>query len=531
MIGITGVTGKLGGHVAQILADKGITSIHLARRPERAAQLPQAEIRQAYYENSPETVATLAGIDTLLMVSAHESPERVQEHQAFLDAAKAAGVQHIVYTSFYGARPDATFTLSRDHAQTESYIKDLGFTYTFLRDNFYLDFFVEMAVDGEIRGPAGSGVVSAVARKDTSAVAAQILLEAPKWQDQTLNLTGPEELSMQDIVTRVGQKRGTVIPYIAETIEEAYQSRLKWPAEQWEYDAWVSTYTAIQAGEQAGISQDVESVLGRPATSLEELLDQEKHMSNQVANAENLYLRGIRDGQVEEVLDNYMGASYTQHSTGVPDEKEGFAAFFKDFLERNPERDIRIVRTIEDGNLVFVHVHQYLNGGQAQWVTTDTFRSDDEGRIVEHWDVIDYYTAPQGDQLDQIFGDFELKDLEKTAENKKTVRRFLTEVFQNGELASWEDYVADDLIQHNHNIEQGSLAYKNYVIEHEINYDFVFQLLAQGNYVVSYGRTVIDDQAYAQYDIFRLEAGKIVEHWDNKEVMPAKKDLTNLGKF
>lgn len=254
-------------------------------------------------------------------------------------------------------------------------------------------------------------------------------------------------------------------------------------------------------------------------------------MSNQVSNAQNLYLRGIRDGQVAEVLENYMGASYTQHSTGVPDEKEGFAAFFESFFQRHPERDIQIVRTIEDGNLVFVHVHQYLNGGEAQWVTTDTFRSDENGRIVEHWDVIDYYRKPENGQLDQIFGDFEVTDLDQTAANKKTVRRFLTEVFQNGELHQWSDYVADDLLQHNHQIGQGSEAYKAYVAEHEVNYDFVFQLLGQGNYVVSYGRTVIDGQPYAQYDIFRLENGKIAEHWDNKEIMPTKQDLTNLGKF
>ncbi len=59
-------------------------------------------------------------------------------------------------------------------------------------------------------------------------------------------------------------------------------------------------------------------------------------MSNQLENAKNLYLRGIRDGEIKEVHENYMGASYTQHSTGVPDEKEGFAAFFEDFSNAIP---------------------------------------------------------------------------------------------------------------------------------------------------------------------------------------------------
>ena len=273
MIGMTGVTGKLGSYVADLIDQKGIASIHLARRPERAKVYASAKIRKMVYANTPEVVEALKGIDTLLMVSARENPERVKEHKDFLDAAKLAGVQHIIYTSFYGAGEKATFTLSRDHAQTEAYIKELGFTYTFLRDNFYLDFFIDIALEnGEIRGPAGRGRVSAVARKDTSRVAAEILLNPKEWENQTLNLTGPEDLSMEEIVALLSKESGKTITYVDESVEEAYESRKKWPAQTWEYDAWVSTYTAIKAGEQAGVSTDVEMVLGRPAMSLIDVL-------------------------------------------------------------------------------------------------------------------------------------------------------------------------------------------------------------------------------------------------------------------
>ena len=273
MIGITGVTGKLGSYVADLVNQQGIASIHLARSPERAKVYASAELRKMVYANTPEVVEALKGIDVLLMVSARENPERVEEHKSFLDAAKLAGVQHIVYTSFYGADEKATFTLSRDHAQTEAYIKELGFTYTFLRDNFYLDFLIDMALEnGEIRGPAGSGQVSAVARKDTSRVAAEILLNPKEWKNQTLNLTGPEELSMEEIVALLSKETGNAITYVDESVEEAYESRKKWPAQNWEYDAWVSTYTAIKAGEQAGVSTDVKKVLGRPAMSLIDVL-------------------------------------------------------------------------------------------------------------------------------------------------------------------------------------------------------------------------------------------------------------------
>ena len=273
MIGITGVTGKLGSYVANLVDQQGISSIHLARSPERAKVYASAEIRKMVYANTPEVVEALKGIDVLLMVSARENPERVEEHKSFLDAAKLAGVQHIVYTSFYGADEKATFTLSRDHAQTEAYIKKLGFTYTFLRDNFYLDFFIDIALEnGEIRGPAGRGRVSAVARKDTSRVAAEILLNPKEWENQTLNLTGPEDLSMEEIVELLSKETGNAITYVDESVEEAYESRKKWPAQNWEYDAWVSTYTAIKGGEQAGVSTDVKKVLGRPAMNLIDVL-------------------------------------------------------------------------------------------------------------------------------------------------------------------------------------------------------------------------------------------------------------------
>ncbi|MCB5015836.1 SDR family oxidoreductase [Streptococcus mutans] len=273
MIGITGVTGKLGSKVAQLISEQGISARHLARNPQRAALYDNAELVQAAFENSLETVEALKGIDVLLMVSASESPNRLQQHFAFLDAAHEAGVKHIVYTSFYNAATEATFTLARDHAKTEKYIKERGFTYTFLRDNFYLDFFLDLCLNnGEIRGPAGNGKVSAVARQDVSEAATTILAKPDKWKNQLLNMTGPADLSMADIVHFVSEQKGEIIPYIDESIEEAYASRKAWPAQDWEYDAWVSTYTAIKEGKQAGVSSDIERVLGRPATSLEQLV-------------------------------------------------------------------------------------------------------------------------------------------------------------------------------------------------------------------------------------------------------------------
>lgn len=272
-IAITGVTGHLGGFVAKELSEAGVVACHLARSPERAPILAGATVKKCSYEYSDEAIAALSGIDVLFMISAKENPERLQQHLAFIDAAKAAGVKHIVYTSFYNASPNSTFTLARDHAATEQYIKEKGLTYTFLRDNFYIDFFVDMACQyGEIKGPAGNGKVSAVVRSDVANVAVEILKNPEKWANQTLNMTGPEELTLSEMAEQISHSLGKTVTYVEETVEEAYESRKIWQAEQWEYDSWVSTYTAIAKGEQAGLSDDIERVLGKESTSLAKYL-------------------------------------------------------------------------------------------------------------------------------------------------------------------------------------------------------------------------------------------------------------------
>ena len=233
-----------------------------------------SDVFKSSYDKSEDTIKSLEGIDVLFMVSGSENPDRVQQHKDFIDSAKTAGVSHIIYLSFYNVSKNSIFTLGRDHYATEEYIKENGFKYTFLRDNFYVDFFVDMCREyGEIKGPSENGKVSAVVRSDVSEVAAKILENPEKWQNQTLNMTGPEELTMEEITKLASKYLGKEIKYIPETVDEAYESRKIWKAEQWEYDSWVSTYTAIAKGEQAGVSNDIEKVLGRKATSLTTYLE------------------------------------------------------------------------------------------------------------------------------------------------------------------------------------------------------------------------------------------------------------------
>ncbi|HEY4158913.1 MAG TPA: SDR family oxidoreductase [Polyangiaceae bacterium] len=272
-LAVTGSTGVLGGYVARNLAAAGVPQRLLVRDVAKAPALDGAVTFSCSYSDPAAAARALAGVETLLMVSASESVERMAQHRAFIDAAAAAGVKQIVYTSFIAAAPDATFTLARDHYLTEEHIKASGMGYTLLRDNLYADFTNAMVGDdGVIRGPAAEGRVALVARADIARAATAILRDPTAHRAATYDLTGPEALSMSDIARILSAARGSAVTFHNETIPEAYESRQRWGAPGWQVDAWVSTYTAIAAGELARVSDDVERLTGQRPLSLAELL-------------------------------------------------------------------------------------------------------------------------------------------------------------------------------------------------------------------------------------------------------------------
>ena len=271
-LAITGASGNVGGAAARLLSERGLPLRLLANTPSRAPELPGAVAVKCSYEDTLTTRVALEGVDVLFMVSAPESEDRLDKHLAFVDAAAASGVRHIVYLSFMNAAPDATFTLARTHFHTEEHIKASGMTYTFLRDNFYADFFVELPdEEGRILGPAGDGRVGVVAREDAGRVAAGVLADPGRYDNQTLDVTGPEALTLDEIAAILTRVQGRPVTYVRETVEEAYESRKKWPAAQWEYDSWVSTYTSIARGEMDVVSTTVRDVTGRDPLTFEEV--------------------------------------------------------------------------------------------------------------------------------------------------------------------------------------------------------------------------------------------------------------------
>lgn len=284
-IAITGATGHIGGLVTARLAAEmpGLRLIgRNSDRLRRLADFTQAETVQAEYGDTEAMQNALRGITTVFFVSATESDARQQDHATVVAAARTVGVRRIIYLSFLGAAPDATFTHAQVHYATEQRIVESGLAYTFVRDAFYQAAVAHFAgEDGEIKGPAGDGMLNPVAHDDVADVVAALLRSAaaadaddtPSPHDgQTYTLTGPETMTFSGVARVLADVAGRPVRYIEETVDEAYASRAPYQAPKVEMDAWVSTYTAVAAGEMDLTTDTVQRLTGHPATSLRDYL-------------------------------------------------------------------------------------------------------------------------------------------------------------------------------------------------------------------------------------------------------------------
>ena len=270
-IGVTGSTGHLGGRVAARLANFGRPQRLLVRNPVRAPQLSGAEIMQASYEDGLSMRVALSGIKVLFLVSGF-GPDRLEQHYSAIDAAVAAGVERIVYTSVLSAAPLATFTHAREHYLTEQHIRESGCQYTFLRPTFYLDRAPRwFSNEGIVQGPAGNGTITWISRDDLADVAVAVLTTSGHV-GASYAITGTQALTLTQAAEEFSHATGIPAFYRPETIEEAKASRAKFNPTKWELEAWVSTYVAIATGELSVVSHSVEVLTGHAPQTLADYL-------------------------------------------------------------------------------------------------------------------------------------------------------------------------------------------------------------------------------------------------------------------
>ena len=215
-IAVTGATGQLGRLVVETLKERVEPDrvVALARTPAKAVDLGVA-VREADYDR-PETLANaLAGVDRLLLISSSEVGQRMAQHRNVIEAAKAAGVGRIVYTSLLHANV-TPLSLADEHLATESLLAASGIPHTVLRNGWYSENYegrIAAALDaGALVGSARDGKVSAASRRDY-AEAAAVVLTAPGHEGKTYELAGDEAFTLSELAAEVSRQSGRDISY------------------------------------------------------------------------------------------------------------------------------------------------------------------------------------------------------------------------------------------------------------------------------------------------------------------------------
>jgi len=215
-IAITGATGQLGRHVVQKLKSKvpHTDLVALVRMPAKAADLGIA-VREADYSR-PETLGpALAGVGTLLLISANEIGKRAAQHRNVIEAAKSAGVKRIVYTSLLRA-DSSTLSLAGEHRETEAMLKASGIPFTILRNGWYIEnytgSFSGALAGGAVLGSARDGRVSGATRVDFADAAVAVLLGSGH-EGKTYELAGDHAFTLDDLAAELSREAKRTIPY------------------------------------------------------------------------------------------------------------------------------------------------------------------------------------------------------------------------------------------------------------------------------------------------------------------------------
>jgi NAD(P)H dehydrogenase (quinone) len=284
MILVTGATGHFGNATINFLLEKGLKAsqiLALVRDEQSADDLKKRGISIVIgnYDNYASLVSAFKGVEKLLFVSGSDIMKRLSQHENIINAAKEAGVKHIVYTSFQ--RKDETETsplwiVAESHIQTEKWLKASAINYTILKNNLYMDFlpgFIGEKVleTGTIYVPAESGKVSAVLRSEMAEAAASILA-TPGHTGKEYDFTNTEAISYQEIAQVISDASGKMITYISPSIED-YGTTLTKHGVPAEVIGIFSSFATAQAkGELDIVSTDLEELLGRKPLSVKNFL-------------------------------------------------------------------------------------------------------------------------------------------------------------------------------------------------------------------------------------------------------------------
>ncbi|MGI0493893.1 SDR family oxidoreductase [Alkalinema pantanalense CENA528] len=275
---VTGASGQLGQLVVEALLHAGQTNlIATTRQPENLAHFASrgVEVRAADF-NQPETlVPAFAGATRLLLISTGDVGSRIPQHQAAIAAAQAVGVQNIIYTST--PNPDHSPSgVAPDHAATEQIIRESGLTYTFLRNNLYAEnLFHNLPTalkTGVLLGCAGDGKVAYVHRGDCAKAAAGALLQAEKFANVALDISGPIAYTYSELAELVANLTGKNLVYQDVSPEEFLAALVQGGVPEPFAQLFVGFDRAMQQGDLAAVTDAVQQLSGQTPQDITELL-------------------------------------------------------------------------------------------------------------------------------------------------------------------------------------------------------------------------------------------------------------------
>ncbi|RMI13888.1 SDR family oxidoreductase [Cellulomonas triticagri] len=272
---VTGATGHLGRLVVEHLLADGVPAdqvVAAGRRTERLADLAERGVRVAAVDFTDPASLTAAfdGADVVLLVSGSEVGQRVAQHTAAIEAAKAVGVGRLVYTS--APHADTTpLVLAPEHKATEEVLRASGLTYTILRNGWYTENYLGdvqgAAESGEIVGAYGEGRVASAPRDDFAAAAA-VVLRTEGHDDATYELAGDEAWGFADLAAAAAEVLGRPVTYRAVTSDEQRAALLAAGLDEGTAGFVVALAENTRDDLLAGADGTLSRLIGRPTTPL-----------------------------------------------------------------------------------------------------------------------------------------------------------------------------------------------------------------------------------------------------------------------
>jgi uncharacterized protein YbjT (DUF2867 family) len=222
------------------------------------------------FENEDTFAEALEGVEKVFLLPPL-MPNQVEVANAFVDAAKRAGVRHIVKLSVMNADTEPPFTFGKWHAASERHIHESGLAFTFLRPNSFMQNFMNHFPprDGVIYLPWGNGKASFVDTRDIAAVAAEVLT-GKGYEGNTYTLTGPAALGIAEVAKLLSEAAGREIKYVDVPEAAARDGMLQAGLPQWMVDALADLHASQKQDRWTAVTSDIEKVLGKPATSFEQ---------------------------------------------------------------------------------------------------------------------------------------------------------------------------------------------------------------------------------------------------------------------